>query len=76
MKFPWWRSVPDKLTIEGRRLDGSAKPLRATIGKADRKDLVPTYLIFPTQGCWEVTGKAGSNSLTFVTRVIKVGYRK
>jgi len=76
MKFPWWRNVPDKLTIEGRRLDASAPPLRVHIGKADRKDFVPTYLIFPTEGCWEVTGKAGNASLTFVTRVIKVGYRK
>jgi hypothetical protein len=26
---------------------------------------------FPTEGCWEVTGKVGTTSLTFVTVVIK-----
>ena len=29
-------------------------------------------IIFPTEGCWEVTGKAGNASLTFVTLVVKV----
>ncbi|HEY8225781.1 MAG TPA: hypothetical protein VIG25_10915 [Pyrinomonadaceae bacterium] len=76
MKFPWWRRIPDKLTIHGRRLDSSARPLRVHIGKADRKDFVPSYLIFPTQGCWEITAKAGTSSLAFVTRVSRVGYRK
>jgi hypothetical protein len=31
MKFPWYRGVPGKLVIEGRRLDKSAPPLRANI---------------------------------------------
>jgi hypothetical protein len=26
---------------------------------------------FPTEGCWQVTGKVASTSLTFVTFVIK-----
>jgi hypothetical protein len=32
-----------------------------------------TALIFPTPGCWEVTGHVGSTTLTFVTRVVKIG---
>ena len=73
MKFPWWRGVKGKLTIGGRRLDGSAPPLCARIpdGYGDT-GFQATALIFPTEGCWEVTGKASDASLTFVVLVIKV----
>jgi hypothetical protein len=73
MKFPWWRGVRGKLTIEGKRLDASAPPLRAIIpeGYPDT-GFQSTGLVFPTEGCWEVTGKVGDTSLTFVTRVVKV----
>jgi hypothetical protein len=77
MKFPWWRGVKGKLTVEGRRLDGSAPPLRARVpeGYGDT-GFQSTALIFPTEGCWEVTGRVGDTSLTFVTRVVKtVGHK-
>lgn len=74
MKFPWWRGerVRGELSIEGRRLDGSAPPLRSEIlqGYGDR-GFQATYIIFPAEGCWEVTGRAGNASLTFVTEVVK-----
>jgi hypothetical protein len=73
MKFPWWKETRDKLTITGRRLDATAPPLRAEIGASDDVHMVPTYIIFPTAGCWQVTGKAGNATLTFVTRVVKIG---
>ncbi len=77
MKWPWWRGVRGKLTIEGRRLDGPAPPLRARIpeGYGDI-GFQASGLIFPTEGCWEVTGKVGEASLTFVTRVLKVEEQK
>jgi hypothetical protein len=77
MKFPWWRGVKGKLTIEGRRLDGSAPPLRSIIpdGYGDT-GFQPTGLIFPTEGCWEVVGKVGDVSLKFVILVGKVKARK
>jgi hypothetical protein len=73
MKFGWWRGVRGKLTIRGRRLDAPAPPLRARIpeGYGDI-GFQSTALIFPTEGCWEVTGKVGEASLTFVTRVVKI----
>ena len=73
MKFPWWRGVRGKLSIEGRRLDSSAPPLRARIpeGYGDT-GFQSTAIIFPTEGCWEVTGKVGEASLTFVTKVVRV----
>jgi hypothetical protein len=30
-------------------------------------------LVFPTPGCWEVTGRVGTTRLTFVTQVMKIG---
>ena len=71
MKFWWWR-VRGKLTITGRRLDAIAPPLRARIpeGYGDT-GFQATALIFPTVGCWQVTGKVGESRLTFVTLVVK-----
>ncbi len=72
-KYPWWRSVTGTLRIEGRRLDGPAAGLTAT----DVPDgcgvtgFQASAVTFPTEGCWEVTGRAGNASLTFVTLVLK-----
>ena len=55
MKFPWWRAVPGLLTINGRRLDAPAPPLRAYIPSGySASGFQATSLIFPTPGCWEV----------------------
>jgi hypothetical protein len=72
MKWPWWRRVKGRLTVTGRRLDGEAPPLTAAIpsGYGDR-GFQPSGITFPTEGCWEVTGAAGSARLTFVTLVLK-----
>lgn len=76
MKWPWTRGdrVVGKLTIEGRRLDADAPPLRANIpeGYGDT-GFQSTSLVFPTEGCWEVTGRAGGAVLTFVTLVVNIG---
>jgi LysM repeat protein len=71
MKWGWVRGVSGPLSIEGRRLDADAEPLRADIpeGYGDTGFQV-SGLIFPTTGCWEVTGRVGDSSLTFVTEVI------
>src|SRR5215472_1876623 len=69
MKFPWWREggIRGKLRIHGRRLDALAPPLRAAIpdGYADT-GFQSAALIFPTEGCWEVTGEVADTRLTFV----------
>jgi hypothetical protein len=79
MKFPWWREdgVVGKLEIQGRRLDAPAPPLRADIpdGYGDT-GFQASAIIFPTEGCWEVVGKVGDSSLTFVTLVYKIGESK
>lgn len=77
MKGPWIPGVPGTLAVEGRRLDGPAPPARAAkiVEAIDQNGVrfFPTYLIFPTPGCWQVTGRVGAASLTFVTLVVKVG---
>lgn len=73
MKFWWWRLKPGQLQIEGRRLDAEAPPLRANIPEGyGGKGFQATGLVFPTVGCWEVTGRLGEDSITFVTLVEKV----
>jgi hypothetical protein len=74
MKYPWFRAagLTGKLTITGRRLDAAAPPLKARIpsGYSDT-GFQATALIFPTEGCWEITGRVGDTTLTFVNRVIR-----
>ena len=74
MKWGWYRGVRGQLRIEGRRLDEPAPPLRAEIpaGYGDF-GFQSSALIFPTPGCWEVTGHVGTASLTFVTLVHRIG---
>jgi hypothetical protein len=70
-KFAWCRKVNGKLSISGRRLDGPARPLRSQISADNgQPGFVPTYVIFPTVGCWEITGHAGKAAVTFVTNVV------
>ena len=74
MKYPWFRAagLTGKLVITGKRLDAAAPPLKAyiPIGYLDT-GFQATALIFPTEGCWEITGKVGDTTLTFVNRVIR-----
>jgi hypothetical protein len=74
MKFGWRRGVSGQLRIEGRRIDAVAPPLRADVpdGYGDR-GFQATSLIFSTPGCWEITGRVGDASVTFITRVVKIG---
>jgi hypothetical protein len=78
-KFGWLRGegLRGKLTIHGKRLDASAPPLRASIpeGYGDT-GFQATAVIFPTEGCWEVTGQVADTRVTFVTRVIKLAEPK
>ena len=74
MKFGWTRGVPGQLRIEGRRLDAPASPLRAHVPNGYGEiGFQATALVFSSPGCWEVTGRVGDASLTFVTKVEKIG---
>jgi hypothetical protein len=70
-KFGWWRGVPGRLRIEGRRLDAQAPPLTAHVPDGyGESGFQATGITFPTEGCWEVIGRVGGASLTFVTLVL------
>jgi hypothetical protein len=73
MKFPWWRGVKGQLTVEGRRLDGPARPLRAQIPNGyGESGFQASLLVFSGPGCWEVTGRVKEHSLTLITELLKV----
>ena len=72
IKLPWWRKVPGRLTITGKRLDGQAPRLRSNIPAGyGTTGFQATGVIFPTQGCWKVIGRVGATRLVFVTLVVK-----
>jgi hypothetical protein len=74
-KLGWWRAIPGRLTIRGRRLDAPAPPLWASVPATQNygpTGFIPTFVTFPTTGCWKVTGKQGSAHITFVVNVTKV----
>jgi hypothetical protein len=69
-KFPWWRGIPGTLAITARRLDGPSAGFHTQIPDGyGTIGFVPSELIWPAPGCWQVTGTISGRSLTFVTRV-------
>jgi hypothetical protein len=73
MKFGWWRGVSGKLTIEGFRLGASVPPIQTSVPDGyGETGFQATGILFPSEGCWQITGRVGEASLTFVTLVIKV----
>jgi hypothetical protein len=74
-KLGWLRGIPGRLTIKGRRIDGRSPPLRARVPSTRSygpTGFIPTFVTFPTAGCWRVTGDQGSAHITFVVKVSKV----
>ena len=69
MKFGWYRLTSGYLTITGRRLDAPAPPASGLTfpGGYGLTGFNASGVIFPTEGCWQVTGRV---ALTFVPFVI------
>jgi hypothetical protein len=75
MKFLWAKGggLRGPLTVHGKRLDAPAPRLSADIDdEYVNQDYQPSYLIFATAGCWQVTGEVADARVTFVTRVIRI----
>jgi hypothetical protein len=68
-KVLWIRPWGTQLTVSGRRLDAEAPPPTASIPCCYPTGFQASGLTFPTEGCWEISAKAGNSQLTFVTRV-------
>lgn len=74
IKWGWVRHKAGQLIVGGRRLDGDAPPARAYMNDGyGTRGFQASYLIFPTPGCWEITGRIGDQSLTFIVQVEKEG---
>jgi len=71
MKFGWYRLTSGYLKITGRRLDGPAPPATGLTSGYGLTGFNASAVIFPTEGCWQITGRVGRASLTFTTFVIK-----
>ena len=70
IKWGWWRNIPaSQLEITGRRIDAAAPPLRAYIPPGYPEHFQPSYVVFPTPGCWEVVASTGQQSLALVVAV-------
>ena len=58
-KIGWWRGLPGKLVITGRRIDAPAPALRAEVPRGyGTTGFVPAGFVFPTVGCRRVDGNS------------------
>ena len=75
-KMGWYRGVRGKVSVAGRRLDAPAPPAQGHYDIEGYGDLgfQAGSVHFPSEGCWEITGRVGEASLTFVTLVVKVSF--
>jgi len=75
-KFPWWRLARGHLTVTGRRLDAPAPPMSSRVpnGYGDI-GFQATGVTFPSEGCWQITGRTARTSLTFVILVVTEAHR-
>ncbi len=73
IKFPWMRLVKGQLRITARRLDAPAPPATARVpnGYGD-EGFQASGVVFPTVGCWRVTGSVSDATLSFVIKLIGV----
>jgi hypothetical protein len=69
LKMGWFRPEGADLEISGQRLDGTAPTLEAHVPCCYPTRFQATGLVFPTEGCWEVSARAGESLLTFVVQV-------
>ena len=80
-KLFWWRDSYDwkaepqpKVIVTAKRLDAAAPAVsapRASNGyrQEDWKSFMVVGIDIPKAGCWQITGRYGSDELTFVVRV-------
>lgn len=61
--------------VTGRRLDMPGAPLRVSMGVKSFAlgdgEFYPSYLFFPTTGCWQVTASNAKARIRFAVRLVK-----
>jgi hypothetical protein len=71
-KVAWSRGIRGRLTVTGGRLDKLAPAMKSVISDAYGDiGFQPVSLVFPSEGCWKITGKVGGEELTFINKVTK-----
>jgi hypothetical protein len=71
VKLAWWRIPEGQLRITGHRLDAPDRTLRAFVPDGyEPVGFQASGVYFPTEGCWQVEGRVGTTTLTFVTLVV------
>lgn len=66
----WRWFVPGQLAVAGKRLDAAAPPMQASVLLLyGRPGYEAATLVFPTTGCWEVTGRVADHRLRFIVSV-------
>ena len=70
VKVGWFRPAGATLQISGQRLDGQAPPLQSHVPCCYPTRFQATGLIFPSEGCWQVTATAADSELTFIVNVV------
>jgi hypothetical protein len=69
-KFPWVRLARGYLKIRGRRMDGHAPPAEASASRGyGLTGFQASGIVFPTTGCWQITGTIGVRELTVIVDV-------
>lgn len=69
VKVQWRLPHPRQLAVTGSRLDAAAPPLQVSLPTGYTSGFQPSSLLFPTAGCWKVTGRIPGQSLHFVVLV-------
>jgi hypothetical protein len=70
IKFPWWRAVQGPLRLRAMRTDASAVGARTTVhGGYGNTGFQATTILFPTRGCWRISGSVGAHVLAFTVSV-------
>jgi hypothetical protein len=76
----WWRQSPERpteteptLRITGRRLDAPAPEVTSSDTTNGSRHDIGEFMLgmveLPDRGCWEITGRVGAETLSFVVRV-------
>ncbi len=73
-KFPIWLTASGTVTATARRIDGpTPSGVNGQFNGGDPSGQGPGFnasgIAFPTNGCWEVTYRAGAATLMFVVNV-------
>jgi hypothetical protein len=71
-KLGWYRRTSGLLSISGRRIDAESPPLRSDVSSGYGSiGFQASGVEFPSEGCWELTGRTDSARLDFVMFVLR-----